>query len=438
MSNLLPLLHHLQSLALHRLHLHFAPAETPLPAPPDFPQLPPDTSPFTQFFQDQNPTRDELLILLTALAPQVFPNFFDAVLARHLPPGGELPEFGGTKSGNHKGLLPTGDTAIFILAGDDLAERLRIQRLLRYSPFFQRENLLSLEPVKPGEPPMSGRLVLDPEFAEWVLMGTVAAPRLSHDFPAQRIQTTLTWGDLVLHPATLRQLDEIKTWNTHGHLLRHDLNLSPRTRPGYRSLFYGPPGTGKTLTASLLGKDTDRPVYRVDLSMIVSKYIGETEKNLAKTFDKAERRRWILFFDEADALFGKRTDTQDAHDRYANQEVSYLLQRIETFDGLVILASNLKRNLDDAFMRRFESVIYFPMPRPEERLLLWQQALPAQTQLEAGIDLRELAHRYELSGGAIVNAIRFAALRALSNDGVLKRADLTEGVDRELRKEGKA
>ena len=133
---------------------------------------------------------------------------------------------------------------------------------------------------------------------------------------------------------------------------------------GYRVLFHGPPGTGKSMTVRLLGKNSGRDVFRVDLSQVVSKYIGETEKNLSRIFDKAELRDWILFFDEADALFGKRTDIKDAHDRFANQEISFLLQRIEDFSGLVILATNLKSNLDEAFLRRFQSVVYFNVPGP--------------------------------------------------------------------------
>ena len=131
-------------------------------------------------------------------------------------------------------------------------------------------------------------------------------------------------------------------------------------------LFHGPPGTGKTLTAGLLGKIAQKDVYRIDLSMVISKYIGETEKNLARLFDKAERKDWILFFDEADSLFGKRGQVKDAHDKYANQEVSYLLQRVEAYNGLVILASNFKNNIDEAFLRRFQSIIYFPLPAKEE------------------------------------------------------------------------
>lgn len=439
MQNLHTLLHYLQTLTLNRLSSHFAKEATPVVELPDFPILEgAEDTPFFIFIKEKQPTQEELLIIIMALVPQVLPNFFDAILARFVPQGSDLPEFGGTKSGNCKGLLPTGETVLFILAGNELEDRLRLQQIIRYSQLFNQEQLLTLETVKTGEPPMSGRLLLDAEFAEWLLMGTVSEPKLSADFPAHRIETALNWTDLVLHPITLKHLLEIKSWNIHGHHLFADTNLNARIRPGYRSLFYGPPGTGKTLAASLIGKDTGRSVYRIDLSMVVSKYIGETEKNLSKIFDKAERRHWILFFDEADALFGKRTDTQDAHDKYANQEVSYLLQRIETFDGLVILASNMKKNLDDAFLRRFESVIYFPMPRPEERLRLWQEALPAQIPLDTPLNLKELATKYELTGGSIINVLRFAALQAIEKNRTLLMSDMIEGIERELSKEGRS
>jgi SpoVK/Ycf46/Vps4 family AAA+-type ATPase len=150
----------------------------------------------------------------------------------------------------------------------------------------------------------------------------------------------------------------------------------------------------------------------VDLSLLVSKYIGETEKNLARVFEQAERQRWILFFDEADALFGKRSDTNDAHDRYANQEVAYLLQRIETFEGVAILASNLHQNLDEAFLRRFEAVVYFPPPRAEERLRLWREGFSTKARVTA--DLERIARQHDLSGGAIINVIRRVSLAAIA------------------------
>jgi SpoVK/Ycf46/Vps4 family AAA+-type ATPase len=168
----------------------------------------------------------------------------------------------------------------------------------------------------------------------------------------------------------------------------------------------------------------------------VSKYIGETEKNLAAVMDRAEQRQWLLVFDEADALFGKRGETQNAHDRYANQEVAYLLQRLESFSGVVILATNLPTNLDGAFLRRFESVVYFPLPGPEQRLRLWQDAFPEQAQLE--VDLETLAQRHELSGGLILNVVRQVSLQAIARGNTtILEADLLRAIRRELEKEGK-
>jgi SpoVK/Ycf46/Vps4 family AAA+-type ATPase len=203
-------------------------------------------------------------------------------------------------------------------------------------------------------------------------------------------------------------------------------------------LFYGPPGTGKTLTASLIGDTVGADVYRIDLSMVVSKYIGETEKNLANVFDQAESKNWILFFDEADALFGKRTQASSSNDRHANQEISYLLQRVEDFPGVVILASNIKANIDEAFSRRFQSVVYFPMPDAEHRLLLWKRILGNLKNLPLDISFKRLAESYELSGGAITNVVRYGAISTLQmKRTVMLEDDLVEGATRELRKEGK-
>jgi len=169
---------------------------------------------------------------------------------------------------------------------------------------------------------------------------------------ARRVTTSARWDDLVLDPGTQAQLEEVRCWLDHR----------PASARRRRVLFHGPPGTGKTLAAGLLGQVSGRQVYRVDLSAVVSRYIGETEKNLSRLFEAAQHRDWILFFDEADALFGKRSEVKDSHDRYANLEVSYLLQRLESFDGLVVVATNLPGSLDRTALARFDAVVRFPLP----------------------------------------------------------------------------
>ena len=237
------------------------------------------------------------------------------------------------------------------------------------------------------------------------------------------------------------EIEEINNWIRWESTIMDEWQLGRFLKAGYRSLFYGPPGTGKTLTATLIGKHNQMDVYRIDLSMIVSKYIGETEKNLAYVFDLAENRNWILFFDEADALFGKRTSTNTSNDRHANQEVAYLLQRIEDFPGIVILATNLRSNIDEAFSRRFQSVVYFPMPREELRIELWKKML-RQEWLEEKFDKTDALIRqcagYELSGGSISNVIRRCALRLLAeNRTKLTKPILIESIQKELYKEGR-
>jgi SpoVK/Ycf46/Vps4 family AAA+-type ATPase len=298
--------------------------------------------------------------------------------------------------------------------------------------------VLRLEAVPEGEPAMSGRLILDPEFVEEIATGKIGRPSFTADFPAAYLQTEMEWDDLILHSATRAQIREIESWIVHNGQLLHEWNMRKRLKPGYRALFYGPPGTGKTLTATLLGKHTGKDVFRIDLSRVISKYIGETEKNLSRLFDKAENKDWILFFDEADALFGKRTEIRDAHDKYANQEVAYLLQRIESYNGLVILASNQRGNIDDAFVRRLQTIIHFPVPRPEERYELWRKTFPSQIALADDIDWGQVAARHELTGAAILNIAHFCAIDVLARKTrQLDLQALEAAIRREYVKEGK-
>ena len=426
----LPLLH---DLTRYRVAAYLG-RELPVP---EAPTLPDDGSPFHRFVADNRLSVDEFTVLCTALAPHLLPSFFDDIIAEFLPQGGDFPAFGGVKGINHRGFLPTGETALFLLAGKDEDRRRQVMQLFDPEHLFAKKRVLYLEELRAGEPVSTGRLILDPEYAELFTRGQISRPRFGMNFPADRLETLMEWSDLVLPAPILRQVQELEGWLRNGTRLLDEFGMRKRLKPGFRALFHGPPGTGKTLTAALLGKNTGRDVYRVDLSMVISKFIGETEKNLSNLFDKAENKDWILFFDEADALFGKRTGVRDAHDKYANQEVAYLLQRVEHFNGLVILASNFKTNIDDAFMRRFQSIIHFPMPGPVERLSIWQKSFPDKMQTGA-VNLNALAQRYELSGAGILNVVQYACLQALErNDDKVQESDVREGIVREFSKEGK-
>ena len=385
------------------------------------------------------PTPDEWIILTAALIPHLQPNFFESIITEQLPNGGDFPEFGGVRATNHRSLLPTGETVQFILAGTNIEERLAVQQYFAEEHFFFAQGILWLEPVKEGEPKMSGRIILAQDWVDKILFDKETAPRFGLDFPAKKIVTSMDWDDVVLQQHTLQQINDISVWLKFNNKIEEDKNLGRKIKPGYRVLFYGPSGTGKTLTTALLGKQFGLDVYRIDLSQIVSKFIGETEKNLETVFKKAETKNWILFFDEADALFGKRTNVSSAHDKYANQEVSYLLQRVEDYPGLLILASNFKSNLDDAFLRRFHSLVHFPMPVALERLMLWKKSMPENLTLDSKVDLEDLARRYEMTGASILNAVHFASLQCYShNEHTIRHTDLLAGIRKEFFKEEKS
>lgn len=380
----------------------------------------------------------ERLVLMLAIAPHISPESLDVFYTKNSLYNRYYTEFGGMAGKKHNGFLPTGETAVFLLAGGDLANRFMYTSLFDEDHYFFKHNILSLTTSIENEPKLSGALSLSEEFLSRFTLGGIYQPAFTSRFPAKRLTTSLDWKDLILSPHIMQEIEEIHTWIKHEKSILGNKQLIKRIKPGYRALFYGPPGTGKSLTVSLLGKSTNRDVYRVDLSQLVSKYIGETEKNLANIFNQAENKNWILFFDEADALFGKRSQTKDAQDRYANQEIAYLLQRIEDHPSVILLATNLKGNLDPAFARRFQSMIYFPIPNIEQRLKLWKDAFESQFKLADDVDLDQISEEYEIAGGAIINVLRHCALEAARRDGKeVRLSDILEGVRKEFRKEGR-
>jgi AAA+ superfamily predicted ATPase len=263
-----------------------------------------------------------------------------------------------------------------------------------------------------------------------------------HDLAAlaHKIAPVYTWDDIVLPDDTLAQLREICQRVIHQHRVLgawgFDRKLSQGK--GVNALFAGPSGTGKTMAAEIIANELGLDLYKIDLSGVVSKYIGETEKNLDRIFRAAEHANAILFFDEADALFGKRSEVRDSHDRYANIEISYLLQKMESYDGIAILATNLRQNLDDAFVRRLAFTVHFPFPDEASRRHVWAGIWPDETPLAADVDLDFLARQFKLSGGNIKNIALAAAFLAAEDGGRVTMAHLRQATRREYQKMGKA
>lgn len=258
------------------------------------------------------------------------------------------------------------------------------------------------------------------------------------DEKASKLKVSWSWEDLILPPDVMQLLQQACYRINHRYTVMQDWGFS-RLLPygrGVSMLFTGPPGTGKTMAASVMAKQLQCELYRVDLTRIVSKYIGETEKNLAEVFDRAKLSGAILFFDEADALFGKRSEVKDSHDKYANMETSYLLQKMEEYEGLTILATNFSQNLDEAFIRRIQYIVKFPFPTIEQREQLWRSVVPKQMPCEE-LDYQFLAKTFELSGGPIKNIVLTAAYMAASDTGIVSMKHMIEAAIQEYKKTGK-
>lgn len=420
----------------YRIEQHFSGAEAHS-FPPEL--MPPDLSEDDSFYayllRKNNFSDSERIILLMALAVHLSPTCFDIFFLKNENFNRGYTEFGGVSGAAHSGFIPTGETVSFILCGRDLEKRFQmLEYFSDYHPFHQ-QNILHLTDVKEGEPVFSGALTISKEYLSLLTQGKPYHPHYTSSFPARRLVTQLTYDEAVYDAHTWASLEDVRGWINHGKEIMVDQNLKRFLKQGYRVLFYGPPGTGKTMTAAILGNEAGLDVYQVDLSSVVSKYIGETEKNLAALFNMAENKRWILFFDEADALFGKRMQTQTSNDQFANQQVSYLLQRIEDFNGTVILATNFKDNIDTAFLRRFQSIVYFPKPKPEQRFRLWQKYFSGSFDVQA--DLEAISKEFELTGGSIINVLRYCSIAAKKrNSRIVYSEDIYKGINKEYQKDG--
>ncbi len=254
---------------------------------------------------------------------------------------------------------------------------------------------------------------------------------------AQHIVPKSDWSVLILPPDPVSQLKELVDRMRFRHLVDDVWGFGGRGSRGVSVLFAGESGTGKTLAAEVVGRELGLTLYKIELSAVVSKYIGETEKNLNTIFNEAQSGNAILFFDEADALFGKRSEVKDARDRYANIEVAYLLQRVENYDGVVILATNFRQNIDDAFTRRLDFLIDFPFPTPDYRRRIWEVHFPAKAPVAPDVNLGEIAEEFRLAGGNIRNASIAAAYLAAADGKVITTAHIRGAIRRENQKMGR-
>jgi AAA+ superfamily predicted ATPase len=386
----------------------------------------------------------ERILLLCSLLPHYSPKELRE-LAKPIQDGLIItnPQVGGYIKRSSLLFIPSLETALFLSAGPDLeAQQLAYRRIIFDSPLMKRQ-IITLTSFNTNEPTISDNELI-PELAEeyvhYLRHGRAPRPDFGKNFPAKLLRTGKTWDQLVLNEPTKKAINLLIDWVEHGQSLTDD--TKGYFGPGYPALFYGPPGTGKSMTAALIGKQCELNVFRVDASRVVSKYIGETEKNLVQLFERMKvenarpGKKPILFFDEADVLFSKRTEVKDAKDKWANMETSVLLPLIEEYDGLVIVATNLEHNLDEAMDRRFQLKIKFPTPSYKERVEIWKQGLPPAFSYPSPNAHIQLA-RYKLSPAAIINILKGGCLQARKRgSAVISGKDMEYYVKLEFGKTG--
>jgi len=356
-------------------------------------------------------------ILIIALAIYFKPVVFDDLLKFAKDNQFSDTRFGGIIGSSQSSFIPTGETIVFLLTNGSLVERLEIMRVLSHENRLFSDGILDIKYSENKNLNLISFAVIEltNDYKNLFLFGKIDKPNYSVQFPASLISTNSEWSDLVVSETLHAEISDIEKWIKHESYIKSHPILGKKIKRGYKVIFYGPPGTGKSMVAGLIGKKFDIDVYRIDVSQLSSKYIGETEKNIENLFKQAKNKNWILFFDEGETLFSKRANSGQGNEKYSNQQIGFLLQKIEDYEGLVILATNLKGSIDDAFFRRFQKMIYFEPPDFESRLILWNKAIDDVLILSSDINLKRISKEYEVVGGQIINVVKQLLIKQLSS-----------------------
>ena len=380
----------------------------------------------------------ERLVLILSLSPHLKPELLDLFLIQNSATNRGFTEFGGRVRGDREGFLPTGETALFMLAGGDLEARFKGAEIFnKRHPLFS-QHILEFDEIGNGGIRMRGQLRISEEFLERLTTGKAFQPAYSSKFPLKPLTSDLDWSDLGLNPKLQKELEGILNWIKHEEVLMNDWKLSQHIEAGYKSLFHGPSGTGKNLAAALIGKSTNREIYEVERSLLLARHFRRNNEHIDSFFRTAERNDWILFFDEADSLFGKRTNVRESNGRYANQEVSYLRQKVEEFSGIILLATESQKELEFPFP--IDANVAFLEPDSRQRLVLWTSIFGGENKkykLARDIDFQELATNFEVNRENIIQVLKYATTATIGRgENEIRREDILAGIRKELAQKG--
>lgn len=378
-------------------------------------------------------SEEEQLFLFLLLLPLYHPEKMDVFTHELLRSHVSASLIGGCYQPPSRVFQPTFRTFLFLMGRNDQ----ELYKMIAPDHYFIRNGIVRLGEVPPGGLLTDVPLSFTEEYYHRFTSGDYE-PRMSAEFPAQKLSSTIEWKDLILSPRTQEHLNDLRIMIRQYDSLCKLPFAGRRMVKGIKALLYGEPGTGKTESVAILGAELNRPVYRVNISTVVSKYVGETEKNMENLFNMAEGRNWILFFDEADALFGKRSRVDSSQDRFANQQVSYLLQRVETYNGILLLATNKYLDMDEAFSRRLQFKIEYPKPNEEERTRLWKKFFEnSEIPLQEDINFADLTWR-EITGGMLKNIFAYTLSKVRERGGAfILQEDLEKALYEEYYKERK-
>lgn len=403
------------------------------------PEITNSESAWAKLLDKYEPNISERLAILLGLIPHIQPQILDIFFTKNAQFDRGFSEFGGKHQQQFGGFIPTGETLLFLLGGNQTGLRAGALQLFQSDHFFAKDQLLTLSGSAESDYPLKSRLVLSTEWVNILLLGEEVMPAFTPKFPLREVERELEETDLVLEAETRRQIDEIRLWIEHRNTLREDWGMKGVIKTAYSVLFHGMNGSGKKTAAVLLGKLTGQKVYEVEPSLLHSSHIDESVARIASLFRSASLQNGILYFDEADALFGKRTNLQTKNTEPSNQQLgALLLTHLEGFAGVVIFAAESIEDLDERVLRRFHKLIKFAMLSVSQRLQLWQQNIPEKATLAEDVNLAKLAQDFELNAGSIVNVISDAALQALaSGTDEITLMSLRRGIRKELVKMGK-
>ena len=429
----------LQSVLETRIQSYFQPGDAAtsifdLPLP----DLSRNTSAYGQLVRELGLDTSERMVLILSLAPHIKPEILDLFLIQNPTTNRGYTEFGGRVRGDRAGFLPTGETALFMLAGGDLEARFKGAEIFNKNhPFFE-QHILEFDEIGTGGIRMRGQLNVSEELLERLTTGNSFSPSYSSKFPLKPLTSNLDWSDLGLNPKLQKELQAIHTWIENEEKLMHEWELSQHLKARYKGLFHGPSGTGKKLAAALIGKSTQREIYEVETSLLLARHFRRNNEHIDSFFRTAERNDWILFFDEADSLFGKRTNVRESNGRYANQEVSYLRQKVEKFSGIILLATESQKELEFPFP--IDANVAFLEPDSRQRLVLWTSIFGGENKkykLARDIDFQELATKFEVNREDIIQVLKYATTATIGRgENEIRREDILAGIRKELAQKG--